>query len=159
MERLSECLIHINSFFKSGPALAGVAQLFGAQSRRPKGHGFDSQSEHIPGLLRSLVGACKRKWLVDISPPTLSLSLSLPPSPSSFFSLFLLLSILPLLPPSPFSKRNEKMSSGEDKKKSGLYGSYSWHVSFNSKQLPHSKHSCLIQDSLQNHCYKLKLNN
>lgn len=31
-------------------APAGVAQLLGALSRAPKGHGFDPQSGHIPRL-------------------------------------------------------------------------------------------------------------
>ena len=42
-------------------ALAGVAQLVGASSHRPKGHGFDSQSGHIPRLwVLSPVPACAR---------------------------------------------------------------------------------------------------
>ena len=39
-------------------ALASMAQLFGVSSCKPKGHGFNSQSGHIPRLwVRSLVGA------------------------------------------------------------------------------------------------------
>ena len=56
-------------------ALAGVAQLVGASSHRPKGHGFDSQSGYMPRLwVWSLVGA----HMAGNQSKFLSLSLSLP---------------------------------------------------------------------------------
>ena len=42
-------------------ALAGVAQLLGVLSYKPKGHRFDSKSGHMPKLkIQSLVRACMR---------------------------------------------------------------------------------------------------
>ena len=69
-------------------ALTSMAKLVGASSVNQKGHWFDSQSRHIPGLqVQSLVGARARGsqsvFLSDILtsmflPPTQS-----PPSPLS----------------------------------------------------------------------------
>ena len=40
----------LNLFQKTVQALAGVAQWIECGPTNPKGHQFDSQSEHIPGL-------------------------------------------------------------------------------------------------------------
>ena len=74
-------------------ALAGVAQLVGALFCKLKGHRLDSQSEHIPRLQVDPWLGHTRRQLINVS-----LSVSLSPSSS-------------------LSKSNEKMSSGEDKKK------------------------------------------
>ena len=60
--------------------LAGVAQLVGASSCKPKGHGDNSQSGHIPGLqVRYPVGAFARgNLLMFLS----HIDVSLPPFPS-----------------------------------------------------------------------------
>ena len=58
--------------------LTNVAQLVGASSCKPRGHGFDSWSGHMPRLwVQSLVGACKRD---NQSVFLMSMFLSLSPS-------------------------------------------------------------------------------
>ena len=93
--KLSEQLF----FFKFILALAGVGQLVGASSHKPKGHSFNSGSGHMLRLrVQSSVWAHVRGiWLMFLSHINVSLlSLSLS---------------------SPRSKKLISMSSGEDKKK------------------------------------------
>ena len=81
-------------------ALAGVAQLVGASSSKPKGLGFNSQSGHLPRLrVRSPVGAHMRgkRLMFPLTPLFLC-----PPHPALS---------------SPLSLKSISMSSGEDYKK------------------------------------------
>ena len=73
---------HSRIFFKKfpDPTLAGVAQLVGASSHKPKGCRFDPWSGHMPGLrVGSPVGACKRQP-IDVSLTSMFVSLPLSPS-------------------------------------------------------------------------------
>ena len=83
-------------------ALAGVAQLAGASSRRPKGCGFDFLSGHIPRLwVRSPVGV-RTGGCTQLG---------------CNLSMFLPMAFLPLPLPSSLSLKkinNEKMTLGED---------------------------------------------
>ena len=74
-------------------------QLVGASSLRLKGHGFDSQSGHIPGLQVD-PWTCTYEKATNVSLSHQCFSLSLSPSP-----------------PAPFFKSNEKISLDEKKEK------------------------------------------
>ena len=49
-------------------ALAYVDQLVGVSSHRPKYHGFDSQSDHVPrSQVQFPIGTCMRRQTIDVS--------------------------------------------------------------------------------------------
>ena len=63
--------------------LASVAQLVGALSCKPKGRGFNSQPEHMPGLqVQFPVRPCARGNQSILSHIKVSIPLSLHPFPS-----------------------------------------------------------------------------
>ena len=78
---LWSCEIYLD-LLRNKIVLAGLAQLGGELSHRPKCRGYDSQSEHPPRLrVCSPVGECTRgNWSVSVSHWCFSPSLFLPSS-------------------------------------------------------------------------------